>query len=85
MRHKPERVHGETLSIPNEFYQLHHSVTLTVDVMFVNGLLCLTTLSRKIKLHTVEHVQTQTAAFLSSALNKVIKMYARGGLLSTSY
>ena len=41
----------------------------------------LTTLSRKIKLRTVEHVVTQTTASLISALNKVINMYARGGFI----
>ena len=71
VRHKPERVHGETLSIPNDFYQLHRFVTLTADVMFVNGISFLTTLSRKIKLRTVGHVQTRTAALLNNALNKV--------------
>ena len=41
----------------------------------------MTTLSRKIKLRTVEHIQTRTAASLSNALNKVLKLYARGGFL----
>ena len=36
VRHKPERVHGETISIPNGFYKLHQHMSLTVDVMFVN-------------------------------------------------
>ena len=55
VRKKPERVHGETLSIPRDFYKLHHFVTLTADIMFVNGVPFLTTLSRKIKLQTIEH------------------------------
>ena len=41
----------------------------------------LTTLSRKIKLRTVEHVVTQTTASLISALNKVITMYAQGDFI----
>ena len=35
--------------------------------------------SRKIKLQTVAHIQSQISALLSNALTKVIKMYARGG------
>jgi hypothetical protein len=50
VRKKPERVHGETLKIPKDFYKLHHFVTLTADIMYVNGVPFLTTLSRKISL-----------------------------------
>ena len=46
--------------------------------MFVNGVPFLTSLSRKIKLRTVEHIQSRTAALLSKALTKVLKLYARG-------
>ena len=37
VRKKSERVHGETLKIPKDFYKLHHFVTLTADIMYVNG------------------------------------------------
>ena len=53
----------------------------TVDAMLVNGILFLTTLSRKIKRHTVEHVQTQNVDLLSTALKKVMKIYAQGGFI----
>ena len=49
--------------------------------MFVNGVPFLTTLSRKIKLRTVEHIQSRTAASLSKALTKVLTLYARGGFV----
>jgi hypothetical protein len=58
VRKKPERVHGETLKIPKDFYKLHHFVTLTADIMYVNGVAFLTTLSRKISLRTMEHIQS---------------------------
>ena len=79
VRKKPECVHGETRSVPMDFYKLHHFVTLTADIMIVNGVPFLTTLSRKIKLRTVEHIQSRTVASLSKALTKVLKLYARGG------
>ena len=81
MRCKPDCVYGETLSISNDFYHVHHFVTLTADVMLVNGISFLTALSRKIKRHTVEHVQTQNVELLSSALKKVMKIYAQGGFI----
>ena len=49
--------------------------------MFVNGVPFLTTLSRKIKLRTVEHIQSQTVASLSKALTKILKVYAREGFV----
>jgi hypothetical protein len=57
VRKKPERVHGETLKIPKDFYKLHYFVTFTADIMYVNGVAFLTTLSRKISLRTAEHIQ----------------------------
>ena len=77
MGQKPKRGHGDILSIPNEFYQLHHYMTLSADVMFINGVTFLTTLSREIKLQTVEHIQTRTVTLLSSSLTKVINMHVR--------
>ena len=42
VQQRPERVILEYLDIPRDFYQLHHFVTLTVDMMFVNSLPFLT-------------------------------------------
>eukprot|EP00957_Ditylum_brightwellii_P103362 7877034-Ditylum_brightwellii.AAC.1 len=36
VRQRPERIESEYLGIPRNFYHLHHFVTLTADVMFVN-------------------------------------------------
>ena len=38
VRQRPEQIELEYLGIPRDFYWLHHFVTLTVDVMFVNEL-----------------------------------------------
>ena len=43
VRQRPERVIPEYLDIPQDFYRLHHFVTLTADVMFVNSLPFFTT------------------------------------------
>ena len=45
IRQKPERVDPEYIGIPRDFYELHKSATLTADVMFVNVIAFLTTLS----------------------------------------
>ncbi|EJK60825.1 hypothetical protein THAOC_18763, partial [Thalassiosira oceanica] len=80
-RVKPDRVKAEYIDIPRDFYRLHKFVTLTADVMFVNGLGFLTTFSRDLRFHTAEYVPTRTAKQLSSSLKKIIQLYGRGGFV----
>ena len=47
-----DRVETDYLSIPDNYHRLHRFVTLTADVMFVDGVPFLVTLSRKIRLLT---------------------------------
>ena len=54
-------------------------MTLTADIMFVNGVAFLMTLSRRIRLVTAEHIPTRTAKQLSSSLDKIVRLYTRGG------
>ena len=64
----------EYLGIPRDFYQLHHFVTLTADVMFVNGLASFTILGRDIRLGTVEHIISWMAKQLSKSLMKILTL-----------
>ena len=81
LRKKPITVEMEKLQIPNDFYQLHRFVTLAADVMFVNGVEFLTSLSRNIRLITMEHIPRHTAKQLGIALNKIVELYARVGFV----
>ena len=56
-------------------------MTLTEDLMFVNVVAFLTTLSRKIRLVTAEHIPSRTAKQLGSLFKKIVKLYARGGFM----
>ena len=67
---KPDRVEMDVVQIPMDFYKLNKYVTLMVDVMFVNGVDFLTTLSRSIRLFTAEHVPYRTTAQLSNFSKK---------------
>ena len=81
VRMKPDRVRTDvgTVEVPRGIYNQHQFVTLTADVMFVNGVPFLVTLSRQIRLRTAEHIPTRSASQLSSSLIKVCRMYERGG------
>ena len=64
-RKKPQRVEPEFAKIPRDFYMLHRIVTLTADVMFVNGFPFLVTQSRNIRLLTVVLLPDRHAVTLS--------------------
>ena len=68
------------MNIPEDFYKLHKFVTLTTDVMFSNGNAFMITPARKLEFATVEHIQSQTSEQIIKSLNKLIKLYGRGGL-----
>ena len=75
----PGKVRPEYISIPRDLYERIKNVTLTADVMFVNGAPFLMTLSRKIRLVTAKYLQPWMAKQLGSLLTKVVNLYARGG------
>ena len=81
VRQNPERVDPVYTAIPSDFFELHRFVTLTADVMFLNGIPFLVTLSRKIKILTAEYLPSCTAKQLSSSLIKIVKVYAQGGFI----
>ena len=66
----------EYLDIPRDYYRLHHFVTLTADIMFVNGLPFLTIMSRDVRFGTAGHVPSRTARQLVKSLMEVVKVYA---------
>jgi hypothetical protein len=81
IRRKPERVEAEPGRIPDDFHRHHQFVVITVDVMFVNEIAFLTTLSQKLGLSTVEQLPSRTATQLSNSLTKIVRLYARTGFI----
>ncbi len=79
VRRKPEHVVTDYVAIPRDFLARHHNVTLTGDVMFVNGLPFFITQSRGINLVTIEFATTRTAQNLSKLLSRVVTLYATAG------
>jgi hypothetical protein len=79
--HKPEQVEVEPRRIPDDFHRLHRFVVITADVMFINGIAFLTTLSPKLRLGTVEQLPLCTATQLSNSLTKIVRLYARTGFI----
>jgi hypothetical protein len=67
-RKKTEHVRADYVEIPRDLVNMHKYVTLVADVMFVNGLPFLVTLSRGISLVTIEHLPSRTAKHLALTL-----------------
>jgi len=74
VRVKPEKVEAEYVDIPRDFYRLHRFVTLVGDVMFVNGMPFLLTLSRKLSFGTVEFLTLRTAPQLCRSLLRFMRL-----------
>eukprot|EP00804_Cyclotella_cryptica_P019093 CCRYP_021211-RA/>CCRYP_021211-RA protein AED:0.16 eAED:0.16 QI:0/0/0/0.66/1/1/3/0/1057 len=77
VRRRPERVTTDVVAVPRDFVRLHKFVTLTADIMFVNGIPFLLTRSRGIQLITVEFLPRQTAKIIGEKLTRVLQLYQR--------
>ena len=77
MIYKPDRVDTDLIPIPRDLYEIQKFVTSTADVMFVNGISFLATLSRKIRFFTVEHISFCTTVQKSSYLAKIVNIYKK--------
>ena len=81
VRHKPEHVMTDYVDIPRDFLVLHRFVSIVTDVIFVNNIPFLITMSCGIKSVTVEYISSHTAKEISKKLKRVIKSYGRGSMI----
>ena len=70
--------------VPKDFILLHKKVVLIEDVMFVNNVALLVTISRKIKFLTVEHLDSRSAKQLVHSLKNVMRIYGRNSQYMTT-
>ncbi len=78
MRRPPESVTTNYVQIPRVILEQHQVVTLTVDIMFVNGVPFLVSASCEINLITVEYTPSCTAKLLADKIKRIIDLYSRG-------
>jgi hypothetical protein len=77
---RPKRVIMDYVNIPRLLVDANQRVTLAADVMFVNLVPFLVSVSRNINLITIEHAPSpRTASSLGSLLQRIILVYARAG------
>jgi hypothetical protein len=80
-RKQPEHVRVDYMEIPQNLINMHKYVTLVAEVMFVNGLPFLVTLLRGISLVMIDLLPSRTAKRLALTVERVPKVYARGGFV----
>jgi hypothetical protein len=76
---------ADYVEIPKAVLDLNKDVTMAADIMFVNGLPFVTTISRTIKFTTIEYVKNRSEPNIIKSLLKIISLYkARGFNPSTA-
>jgi hypothetical protein len=73
MTHPP--VVTDYVQIPNEIMSLNRNITLAIDLMFVNGLPFMVSISRKIKFTTVKYLLGRKQDHLVKSIRKIINLY----------
>jgi hypothetical protein len=84
VRKKPLPVASNYIEIPKELINNHHDVTLCIDIMNINGLAFLTTISRKIMYRTAEFLPNQSVQAYRSVLDTVFRIYNQAGFRITT-
>jgi hypothetical protein len=72
VRRPPESVLTDYVQIPRIILERYQLVTLAVDVMFVNGVPFLVSVSRDLNLITAEFTSTLTAKALASKIDQIL-------------
>ena len=63
------------VSIPHKLCDTQHDVCLYIDIMYVNGMPFLTTISKNIRYHTAMWVADHTAPTIASLVESILKLY----------
>ena len=79
VRHKNDRVDSLVADVPYDIIKVHKDVTLCFDIMFVNKIAFLVTVSRSIRFGTTERLTTRRADVVGKALVSVIAVYKQRG------
>ena len=81
VRTKPNPVVADVVKIPKAMKKELKHVELCVDVMYIQGLTFLTTISKKICYRTIEYVVDRSEDSLMSALDNVFRIYNLNGFV----
>ena len=78
-RQCPHKLVSNVVSIPHELHDTQHDVCLYIDIMYINGMLFLTTISKNIKYRAAIWVANCMAPTIANLVESVLKLYCRAG------
>jgi hypothetical protein len=81
VRTTPESVVVNHVTIPRAILERHQLVTLAIDVMFVNGVQFLFSVSRGLNLITTKYTPSCTAKQLAAGIRRIMDVYSQGGFV----
>jgi hypothetical protein len=84
VHHGEEHVLLDLTPVPKDILSLYHMVTLCVDIMYVNKLLFLVTISRNIKFAMIELLSNHQEGTVSNSITNVMRLYGLWGFLMTA-
>ena len=79
-RTQPTRLVTDYVEIPPSVLEKNKHVTISIDIMYVNRIPFMATISRNIKFTTVEAIQNRTKAQLVQLIKNVFPIYTQRGL-----
>ena len=68
------------VTLPPEIHQRHKSITLGIDIMFVNKVAFFITVSQGLKFGTVEHITSRHQDTVLACIKRLRSVYKLGGL-----
>jgi hypothetical protein len=75
----PDTVVADYVEIPKEIIDMNKAVTIAADMMLVNGLPFVVTISRKIKLTTTDYVPSRSQSNLVQSIINIVSLYKTRG------
>ena len=83
-RRTPDPVVMDNVAIPTQIRELHHEVTLAVDIIFVNGIPFFLTISKKLYFTTVTHLGSRKSEEIEKAFVDMFQYYLQRGFQITT-
>ena len=81
---KTPQIRGEILPLPITILERYKSVTLEGDIMFINDIRFINTISRHVKFMTAEHIANAEVSTLQASIRQVKQVYMQRGFNITN-
>ena len=79
MRRNPPIIDSPATTIPAGILKHYQKVTLCVDIMYVNRVVMLVSISRSIKFVTIEVIPNNKSTMLMKGIKAILQIYQRNG------